>query len=570
MKKFLLGLLVGLLLAGLSVVILVFSLARFGERRPTIADGSTLVLKLTGNIPEKPSVEIPIPIFGTPPPATVRDVWSLLRNAASDSRIKALVIMPDGVGAGWGKLEELHQDILNFKKSGKPVFAYLRNPRTREYFLATAADQIYMAPEDLLDVKGLRAELMFFRKTLDKLGVEVEVYHVGKYKDAGDMFTQTTATPETLEVMNSVLDNVYAHLIDTFAKGRKKSPEEIRKLLDNGPFIASQALSNGLIDGLRFEDEMYGEVKSRLKQGDIKKVSHRDYLRSLSASGSRKKIALVVGEGDITKGSANESGLSDEGFTATSFIKQLRKAGDDGDVKGVILRINSPGGDAIASDEMLREVKLLSKKKPLVYSMSDLAASGGYYVTMTGDPIVAYPDTYTGSIGIIYGKVNLHGLYDKIGISKDILTRGQNADLDTDYHELTESGKVKLREVLDDFYKGFVGKAAASRKKSYDELNNLAQGRVWMGSQAKDNGLIDELGGIDRAIELVKKKAGIAESEGIQLVSFPGKRTIFEEFLKPQDENVFESKLSALLELDLKLWKTGGVMRLMPYRIDVH
>jgi protease-4 len=571
MKKFLLGLFVGLLLAMLSGIVLVFSVARLGERRPTIRDNSTLVLRLNGEIPEKPGIDVPLPFVEHSAPVTVRDTWSILKNAATDSRIKAILLLPDGVSAGWGKLEEIRADIVEFKKSGKPVYAFLRNPKTREYYLATAADRVYMQPEDLLDVKGLRAELMYFRRTLDKVGVQVEVMHIGKYKDAGDMFTNTTASPETLDVMNSVLDTVYGNLLETFGAARKKSADEMRAIIDNGPFTAKQALEKGLVDELRYEDQAFGELASKLGQQKIEKLSHREYLRSFpDTSGGRKKIAFLVGEGDIMRGSSDDRSISDEGFTSTAFIRQVRKVAEDNDVKGVIMRIDSPGGDAIASDEILREVQLLSKKKPLVISMSDLAASGGYYVAMTGDPIIAHPLTYTGSIGIIFGKVNLRGFYDKVGITKDILTRGKDADIDTDYRELDERGRQKLQESLQEFYTGFVGKAAASRKRTYDQLEPLAQGRVWMGSQAKANGLIDDLGGIDKAIELVKQKANIGKNEGVRLVSYPGKRSIFEQFLKANDESVVDSKMrEAFGGLNYKLWMKGGIMRMMPYTIKI-
>jgi protease-4 len=574
MKKFLIGLIVGLLLAALSVVIVIFSLARFGERQPSVADGSTLILKLRGEIPEKPPVEIPVPFFSEQPPATVRDIWSMLRNAAADSRVKAVILEPEGVDAGWGKLQELRADLLEFKKSGKPLIAFLQYPKTREYYLATAADHIYMAPEDMLDMKGLRAELTFFKKTLDKVGVDVEVYHVGKYKDAGDMFTETAATPATREVMDSILDSLYGHLISTFSSARKRTPEQMGTIIDNGPFTSKQALERGLVDSLRFEDQVYGETKDRLKQSELKKVYSRDYVKIPgSALGweGKKKIALLVGSGTIMRGAEDGGFGSEEGFVSGPFIKLLRKVGNDPEIQGVILRVDSPGGDAIASDEILREVKLLSKKKPLVVSMSDLAASGGYYVAMTGDPIIAYPDTYTGSIGIIYGKLNLRGLYDKLGVTKDILTRGLNADIDSDYHPLTDRGKQKLRESLNEFYAGFVSKAAEARKRKYEELEPLAQGRVWLGEQAKKNGLIDEIGGIDKAIELVKKRANIRADEKIRLVPYPGRRTIFEQLLRtPSSDNAMEAKIRNLMQgLDYKLWSRGGLMRIMPYTIKV-
>jgi protease IV len=570
MKKFLIGIVTGILLAFLCGLVVVFSLARFGDRRPTVSDESTLVLDLQGEIPEKPPIEVSIPFFDRRPQVTVRDVWSMLHNAAVDQRVKAVILMPQGISAGWGKLQEIRQDLVEFKKSGKPLVAFLQGPTTREYYLATAADRIYMPPEDGLYMKGLRAEMMYFKNTLDKVGVQAEFYHIGKYKDFGDMFTQTSMTPETREVMNSMLDQLYAHLTDTFAAARKKTPDEIRAIVDNGPFTSTQAKAKGLIDDLRYEDEVYGDMKGILKQKDLKKLSYLDYAKASGTSpgaAAGKQIALLVGDGDIMRG---EAGNSDEGIVSGPFIKLIRKVANDSDVRGVILRVNSPGGDAIASDQILREVKLLSMKKPTVISMSDLAASGGYYISMTGDPIIAYPGTYTGSIGIIFGKVNLKGFYDKIGITKDILTRGKNADIDSDYHPLTDAGREKLRESLEEFYKGFVGKAAASRKKTYDQLDAIAQGRVWLGSQAKQNGLVDDLGGLDKAVELVKQKAGIPASEKIRLVPYPGRRSIFDELLRATTDSAVESKMKSLFGgLDYKLWMRGGIMRVMPYTIDI-
>ena len=573
MTKFLIGLLTGIALAILSLVIIGFSLARLGDRKPVIPDNATLVIRLDGEVPEKAPMSVPLPFVGTEEVATVRDLWMTLRKAAADKRIKAVVLEPAGMDVGWAKADELRNDLLQFKKSGKPLYAYLRRPRTRDYYLASAADRIYMSPEDVLDVKGLRAELMYFRNTLDKIGVQMQVYHIGKYKNAGDMFTQTTATPETREVMNSVLDTVYAYMVEVFAKSRHKGPEEMRALIDKGPFLAEQAKQFGLVDDLRYEDQLFGEIKDRLKQTEVKKVSHTQYMRVPGSSvglDGRKNIAFVVGEGTIVSGSGSDA-MGDEGFSSGAFIKLLREVAGDKSIDGVILRIDSPGGDAIASDEILREVKLLRDKKPMVISMSDLAASGGYYVSMTGDPMLAYPLTYTGSIGIVYGRPNLKGLYDKLGITKDILTRGQNAAIDTDYGPMSAAAKVKTHEILEQFYQGFVGRAAASRRMTYEQLEPLAQGRVWLGSQAKANHLIDDLGGIDRAVELVKKKANIAPGETVRLIPYPPRRSIFDQLFKPQSDSVLDSKLrQALKPLDYRLWTHGGgYLRIVPYWLTV-
>lgn len=571
MKKFIIGLLTGIILTGLAGIIFVFSLIRFGERRPTVSDGSTLVLHLDGEIPEKAPVSSPFPFIGNPTPVTVQELWGCLKRAAGDSRIKAVLLIANRADVGWAKLQQIRQDLLEFRKSGKPLVAFLRSAGTREYYLATAADPIYMSPEDFLDVKGLRAELSYFKRTLDKIGVEVEIEHIGKYKDAGDMFTQTGMSPETREVVNTMLDSLYNHLTETFASGRKRTPAEIRAILDDGPFTGHQAHAKGLVDALRFEDQVFGELKDRLKQREIKKLAHRDYIRALGPFDreARKRIAWVVGEGAIVRGSGEDAMGSDEGFSSGAFIKMLRRVASDRDIHGVILRVDSPGGDALASDEMLREIKLLRDKKPMVISMSDAAASGGYYVSMTGDPILAYPKTITGSIGILYGKLNLRGLYDKLGIQKEILTRGRNAAIDTSYGPMTPEARTKLRSSLEEFYKQFVGKAAASRKKKYHELESLAQGRVWLGWQAREQGLVDELGGIDRAVEMIKKKANIADSERVRLIPYPPKRSFWEQYLKTTSDSAVDMRLKQLLGSDYRLWIDGGIMRLMPFRVDI-
>jgi protease-4 len=571
MQRFLLGFFAGILAAGLVGVILVFALIRLGgERKVSVPDSAALVLHLEGEVPEQAPIEIPF--FQEQQPMTVLETWQLLRKAAADSRIKALIIEPRDLRAGWAKIEEIRDDILTFKKSGKPVFAYLRGAGTHEYYLATAADQVFMAPEDLLDVKGLRVELMFVKGTLDKLGVEMEFEHVGKYKDAPDMYTRTSSSPETREVMNQILDRFFGDLIATIAEGRKRSADEIRAAVDAGPFVGKEAHERGLVDALAFEDEMYDRLKDRLKLGEIKRIGENDYATipasSLGLEGGAK-IAFITGDGEITRGAPRDT--NGEGITASVMVRQMRAAADDKNIRGAILRIDSPGGDGIASDDILHEAKLLSQKKPLVISMSDLAASGGYFIAMTGDPVIAYPNTLTGSIGVFFGKVNLRGLYDKIGLKKELLTRGKFAAIDTDYGPLSDAERARLQTEIEVFYRGFVERVAAGRKRPYGEMEPLAQGRVWLGTQAKQNGLIDELGGIDRAIELVKQKAKIGAGEKITLVTYPQRRSLWDLLMNRSDDSAqVESRVRALFgKLPVHSLMHGGVMRLMPYTIEV-
>ncbi|HWQ56827.1 MAG TPA: signal peptide peptidase SppA [Bryobacteraceae bacterium] len=580
MGKFLIGLVAGALLAILLVVVAVFAALRMRAAPPAIAGGSTLVLTLDGDIPERPPVEFPFAIFGSQSRPTVTNIWMMLKMAAADKRINAVVLAPRSIDAGWGKLDEMRSALEQFRKSGKPLWAFLRSPGTREYYLATAAERIYLAPQDPVMLKGMRAEMMFFRGALDKLGVDVQIAHAGKYKDFGDMFTRTEMSPETREVTNSILDVLYGNLVTRIAEARKKSPEEVRALIDKGPFLASEARDAGLVDALRFEDQVFGELKTRLKVNEIKKLSTARYMRippgSLGLEG-RSRIALLVGQGTITRGSPDDSGLSEQGITSEGFTKLLRRVAADGSIRGVVVRIDSPGGEVTASDDIWREMNLLSSKKPVVISMSDTAASGGYYMAMTGDPILAYPGTYTGSIGVVFGKPNLRGLYGKLGITKDILTRGRFADIDSDYRPLDPAELAKLESGIEASYRDFVGKVAEARKKKFEEIHTVAQGRVWLGAQAKSRGLVDELGGLDRAIELVKQKAKIPAGEKVTLVPYPPRRNLLDVLMRRSAEDAIEAGLESRLgplarvlkEAETRLRLEGGLLRLMPYAIDV-
>jgi protease-4 len=284
----------------------------------------------------------------------------------------------------------------------------------------------------------------------------------------------------------------------------------------------------------------------------------------------KSRIALLVAQGDIVRGSTSDNGADETELTSYGFNKLVRAIRDDSSIKGVVLRIDSGGGEVGASDEMWRELNLLSRKKPLIISMSDVAASGGYFMAMTGDPIVAYPQTETGSIGVVFGKPDLHGLYDKLGVTKDGVQRGKHADIDSDYTALTPEEQQMLRDGIDESYRDFVGKVAAARHRSFGDIEPLAQGRVWLGSQAKSNGLVDELGGFDTAIGMIKAKAKIPAGEEVNLVMYPGRRSILDMLLHRSTDDAVESKLRQVFgNVPFHAWMKGGMLRVMPYWITV-
>ncbi|HEX3880598.1 MAG TPA: signal peptide peptidase SppA [Bryobacteraceae bacterium] len=568
MVKFILGLVTGVILVFLSFVLLFFVLIRFREKPPEISANSVLVLRLSGDIPEKAPVTLPDFLGGSSPSLTVVNVYSVLRKAASDSNIRALVLEPDSISAGWGKLEEIRSDIEQFRKSGKPVFAYLRQPTTREYYISLPADRIFLGDEEPVMIKGLRAETMYFKRTLDKLGVSVEVEHDGKYKDFGDMFTRTDMSPETREVITGLVDDLYGNMVARIAAARKKTPDDVRAIIDQGPFTATQALKAGLVDELRFEDQMWGELKDKLG-ATVHRVGADKYVSVADSSASGSHIALVVASGDIVRGDPGDDGSEATTLTSFGFNHLLREVGGDSNIRGVIVRIDSGGGEATASDEMWRQMNLLSKQKPLVISMSDLAASGGYYMAMTGDPVVAYPQTETGSIGVVFGKPDLHGLYDKLGVTKDAVQRGKHADIDSDYTELTPEERQLLRNGIDENYRDFVSKVAAARHRQYDQIEPVAQGRVWLGAQAKDRGLVDELGGLDTAIAAVKKKANIPANENVALMVYPPRQSLFTMLTKRSQPDVLEAARDAKLsevfgKVPYHAWIKGGMLRTLP------
>jgi protease-4 len=576
MKKFLLGLVCGLAFAVLAGVILVFAAARFGDKAPAVANDSVLHLTLDGEIPERPAMEIPLPFFEDQKSVTVIELWSSLNRAAEDSRIKAILFEPRNISTGWAKIEEIRQGLLKFKKSGKPIYCHLQTPGTKEYYLATAADKIYLAPDDRVDVKGLRIESTYWKNTLDKIGVQVEIEHAGKYKDFGDSYSRTSMTQETREVLNGILDQYYGDLIRVIAEGRKMKPEDVKALLDEGPFLARKAKESGLVDVVGYDDQMTEELKTAAKVSELKKTSIRDYVRARPGkAGGAKRIAYLVADGGIG-GGANADPEDD--ITAPAMIKLMKQIEKDDSINGVIFRVNSPGGDALASDLILHQAKILSKKKPMIVSMADYAASGGYMISMTGDPVLSYGNTITGSIGVVFGKANLRGLYDKIGVQKEILKRGRFADIDSEYMPMDAAGRAKLREGILETYDSFLQAVAEGRKRKKDEIAPLAEGRAWTGAQAKQNALVDEIGGLDRAVEIIKVKAKIDAKEKVGLMIFPERKSIFDYWASKSASSTEAATVGQFLKTVFpdpatRTWVRtmipGGMMRLAPFAMEV-
>jgi protease-4 len=558
MKKWFLGVLTGfflaytlLMLAGLAGVFL-------GPGAPSVADNTTLILELSGDIPEQTLPDIAGELLGEPQPPTMIPLLRNIEKAAADRRVTGILLKPTELQMGWAKLQQLRQALEDFQARGKRLTAILTTAGTAEYYLASVADTVYLSPGGVLDLKGMRAEVMFFKDGLGKLGVQADMEQIGRYKNLADQFEQSRMSDAFREATTSMLDSVYNGFLATVAEARGMPIEEMQATVESGPFDPERAQLANLVDELQYEDQVMNRLGLREENDAAHQLEFDRYAlvpRSDVGLDGDEKIAVVYAVGTITSG--QDSGDPLQGgktMGAETMAETLDAVSKDDSIKGVVVRIDSPGGDAFASDEIWRRMNLLSEKKPVVFSMSDLAASGGYYLAMTGDSIVAEPGTLTGSIGIIYGKLNLKGLYDKLGIYKEIISRGPLSTLDSDYGPFSNAERERVRALIDDFYEEFIGKVAAARGMTPDEVDLVAQGRVWTGEQAVENGLVDELGGFNRALELVKEKAKIASSESVQIVEYPRRKTLLELLLSRAQRAEFRSSAELRLPAPLARW----------------
>lgn len=576
--KFMVGLVSGVLLAivlAIGFFVLAIVLAMRGAGQPAIADGSVLTLELRGGVPEHLATDFSFDWIESGPPPTVKGLRDALRRAAEDDRIAALAIECAGLGVGWAKAEEIRDAIVEFKESEKPVIAYMQVAGMLDYYVATAADEVYLFPEGVLDVKGLRAEVGFYKDMFEKIGVQVEMERVGRYKNAVEPYSRSSMSDDFREVLNAMLDGILALFLQATSESRGMTAEAMRAALDEGPFLPDRAVELGLVDGVKYPDEVGDRLEELLDVEEHEETPLGRY--AASAGGGLQlpggdQIAIVYGVGTIMRGeSQNDPFFGSVVMGSETIASTLKKLRDDETVKAVVLRIDSPGGDAIASDEMWRALKLLREEKPVVVSMSDVAASGGYYMAMGEDvPVVAYPGTITGSIGVYFGKINLGKLYEKIGLNTEILTRGKFAAIETETRGLTEEERTKLRESIEEVYRTFVQKVADARGASWEEIHEVAQGRVWMGGEALDRGLVDELGGLDRALEMAKLEAGLEADEEIRVTTHPAPKSFLQTLLQ-QNRMIFAPKLPVEIKLPrgFPALAEGGLLALWDYAVEI-
>lgn len=554
-------------------------------------------LTLSGSYPD---VKIVSAFGGNASTETLHGLLKKLEGFRGDDELTGIVFKIKNVSIGWAKLQEMQNKLLELRDAGKDTVAYLESGGTAEYVLAAAAKRIVLMPTGSLNLTGLRAEILFFKGLLEKLDIHADMLAMGKYKSGIEPYTRDGMSDSFRESMTTLLDELYGQLCTMVAAGRDSMDSEtVEMLINQGPFTAEEAREANLVDALHYYDELLVELKTdetvhvytpdserKRRVPDMSSFAGIMQLFSMLNAPQRTqpkaelpKIALIYASGPVLTG-GDDIFATSAIITPSELREAFEKAREDKLVHAVVLRVDSPGGSALASDLIWREVVRTQNEKPVIVSMSDTAASGGYYIAMAAGTIVAQPGTLTGSIGVLGGKLNLKGLYNKVGLTKEILAHGTNATLYSDYGGFTPTERERVEKLMQTIYQNFVRKAAEGREKSYAEIDAIAQGRVWTGRQAKELGLVDELGGLEKALAIAKEQGGFDVASEPQLIVLPKPRTFFERILENMiEEPGAKMSLPAYLPLPamqaqwhyisvmMNLFKNEHVLTILPYDI---
>ncbi|MHC4591387.1 MAG: signal peptide peptidase SppA, partial [Planctomycetota bacterium] len=480
---------------------------------------------------------------------TLRGLLGRIERARRDDRVRGLIVRVGNFGAGWAKVQEIRRALLRCRQEGKEVVCVLSGGGSLSYYLATGADRVVLLPATHLMLVGLRAEAIFAKGLLDKIGVKAQFVQAGQYKSGGETLTRDGPSPAFREELESLLEDYYEQLLDAIAEGRGVPVSRAAALLRRGPYAAEQAREAGLVDSVMFYDELVTELKER--HGDRLAIRTRygrrrgpqaggagtmnlfNLLMGGMPSPSRRPsgpaVAVIYAVGPIMKSDAGTFGLGEQVVSARTFVREIRKAAADDDVVAIVLRVDSPGGSADACDMIWRELRLADRKKPVVASLSDVAASGGYYIAAGARTIYAEPGCLTGSIGVLGGKLVLAGLFEKLGLNVFVLERGGRTGMMSMASELTPDERRKFQELVDGIYRTFLERVAETRSDmSLQEVDEVAQGRVWTARQAEQNGLVDSIGGLREAIAAAKEAAGIPADKRVQVIELPRPRSLLE------------------------------------------
>ena len=521
---------------------------------------------------------------GPPPPSpsldflrrerpNFHDLLFAVRNAAEDRSVTGLVLHVDRLDWGWARVYEMCDAVRAFRETGKPVYASLSGGGEKEYLLASSAGLLAMPQVSTLQLDGLSASALFMRGTYEKLGIRPNFASVGRYKSAVEGYTRDSLSPDAREALEKLLDDQYGLLVSAIGTVRGMAPDSVRRLIDGGPYAAAEAHACGLLDTLLAEADV--DSLAAHSGGGWHATSSLLRYAQEGGDGVGEHIALVVAEGEIVEGRSREGAFGGRSVGDHTLVDALREVRSRRGIRAVVLRIDSPGGSGDASDAIWQELRRLRREKPVVVSMGDVAASGGYYLACAGDAVVAGPATITGSIGVFGGKLNVLGLYRKLGFNVETVRRGEHADMWSPFRDFSEDERARYQKSLEQFYRVFLSRVAEGRRMSSSVVDSVGQGRVWSGAAARERGLVDTLGGLHEAFALARERAHISEGADIVVDVFPRpRRTLAQRWLgglfeeAPQDE----SRIPGLAELG-KWYRLAGArgstLALMPYLIRI-
>jgi len=547
------------------VILVVLGITIYLAAAGRIASHSVLVIDLTGPIEELKPTGVLGTLFGGDI-VVLHQVLDAVDAAKTDSRVDGLLVKIYNPEARWGKLQEIRQHLLDFRASGKPSICLLSgdiNPN-RDYYTATACEQVWLVPTAPLTVTGLMTQSVFYRGLFDKLKIVPEFYHIAEYKTFANQYMEKKYTPAHREMAESLLTSTYSQFVGDMAAARKLDRAKVEALVGQGPLDSKEALDAKLVDRLGYYDEVQKFFRDRT--GDWKPVELARYVKQIKNTGSYK-IAVVVAAGDILVGQSDWTPTSGFLMGSDTVAADLRRAREDSSIKAIVFRVDSPGGSAVGSDIIGREVLLAAKEKPVVVSMSDLAASGGYWISMAGTKILADAGTLTGSIGVVLGKFNLSGLYDMIGYTADQVQTSDNASLFSERQNFTPVQRERIQAMMNTLYQQFCKGVADGRHMKVERVNEIGRGRVWTGAQGKDLGLVDEIGGLTRAISVARGLANVPTGARVELVYFPREKPFLESLLFGEEKPAGTTVVAHLRSIATRL---SAPMELrMPFELDI-
>jgi protease-4 len=498
------------------------------DTEPAVSQNSYLRISLGGSIPEYNPPDAFAEYFRGSS-LDMKKIRQSINMAIVDDRIKGILLEIGFLRTGYAKMAEIQQLIKKFRLSGKKVFAHFDYCLTRDYYLATACDSVFISPGGNLFLTGIAAEVTFYKGLLNKIGVEADFEHLGEYKNAPDMYTRQTMSENQREVIDEILDSRFTELIQTISNNRGINPEKVRYFVDEvSGFSPEEADEFNLIDGIKYFDEVKDLLKGEAER--ISQISATEYSRidpSTVGLEGEKRMAVIFCSGTMTGGEDGADPYFGRTMGANRVIRDLKRAAETSSIKAIILRIDSPGGSSLAADQIWHAVTEAQKEKPVIASISDVGASGGYYIALGADTILAQNLSLIGSIGVYAGKFSLKNLYKKIEMNTITIKRGKNAGIFSLNSKFTDSERIVIQRMIRDFYFKFVTKVAQNRDKSYEAIDRVARGRVWSGLKGLDIDLIDMIGGLDEAIDVAKILAGIEDETTIRLIYYPKSQSYF-------------------------------------------